>query len=789
MKQAGVLITIWLGLLGSTALAQSELVAGRLERELATLQAELGHVEAAQSNLPDIFGPIDREDRATWGAVYHLGKQYDRAALALFGVVEPALDGGSVADAQAESIYLLGDSLYELGNTGAARVYFERLLRLPRHSHLDDAILRLMAIAADEGRFDDVDVYYNRYVAVVGRDIPGQVRYLRARSLFLAGRDEGALEEIGRIPTGDGWDLRARYLRTAILTRQGQLTDALGVVEDALKQSTNSAVDEDVRELLVLARARLLYELDRLGDSIDAYQEIGLESRHLPTMLYEVTLTYVRRGQIALRPVENDGLTDVARRDRARIEYKKALRQLEDLRALDSSGDDADIDLLAASLMLQVLDFDGAHERFADVVSRFEAADREIQRLADDADVRSRILQDIVALERDPQAKLTSPLPAVAARRAARHKDVARSLSAFRALQQARTELEELDRLIGNLERTLSPDNPARAEAFQAIRSAVERSQALVNATTSLRLRTVAAERVMARPTAEMKGRLDALAAERAAVEKRLAAAPQTADAIVARRAAWRGQLEGLDRTIHQLELVIGRLRAGAMATAWLAQREPGLAPAQRESVRRDAEKVGRDIADAEATVQRLKAESATMKATLATAGGAASGEEVLRQQLLSLIDQERDALRGARDPARAAILARLDRNDAGCVEILERTRAFRARLDGVVDSRVANARSLVSTERQALDAYRVSIEGIEANAGDLRGQATAVALERVRREVSRIVLRGDVGIIDTAFARKQAETEAISTLQRARALELTDLTQAYADLTRDELP
>jgi hypothetical protein len=101
----------------------------------------------------------------------------------------------------------------------------------------------------------------------------------------------------------------------------------------------------------------------------------------------------------------------------------------------------------------------------------------------------------------------------------------------------------------------------------------------------------------------------------------------------------------------------------------------------------------------------------------------------------------------------------------------------------------LADARSLLSTERQALNAYRGSLEGIEANAGDLRGQATAVALERVRREVSRIVLRGDVGIIDTAFARKQAETETISSLQRARALELTDLTQGYADLTRDELP
>jgi hypothetical protein len=41
---------------------------------------------------------------------------------------------------------------------------------------------------------------------------------------------------------------------------------------------------------------------------------------------------------------------------------------------------------------------------------------------------------------------------------------------------------------------------------------------------------------------------------------------------------------------------------------------------------------------------------------------------------------------------------------------------------------------------------------------------------------------------VDTSFARKQEQTEKIGQLQRARAAELTDLTQAYADLTKDEV-
>jgi len=95
----------------------------------------------------------------------------------------------------------------------------------------------------------------------------------------------------------------------------------------------------------------------------------------------------------------------------------------------------------------------------------------------------------------------------------------------------------------------------------------------------------------------------------------------------------------------------------------------------------------------------------------------------------------------------------------------------------------------MLSAERDALAAYDRALAGLDSRAAALRSGATADALEHVREDVGSIVLRGDVGLIDSAFSRKQAETEMIGALQRARAAELTDLTQAYADLTKDEQP
>ena len=85
--------------------------------------------------------------------------------------------------------------------------------RLRGHEFHDEAILRLMAIASSHGRFDDVDRYYTDYLAVAGTSAPGQVRYLRAKSLFQAKRDDDALAELARIPTGEAFDLLDAAIR------------------------------------------------------------------------------------------------------------------------------------------------------------------------------------------------------------------------------------------------------------------------------------------------------------------------------------------------------------------------------------------------------------------------------------------------------------------------------------------------------------------------------------------------------------------------------------------------
>jgi hypothetical protein len=764
----------------------------QIDRDSSTAAAEVERLEGQYGDIPPLFSASDREDRATWGSIYHLNHEFERASLALFGAVEPRDDETEAALARdpgyGESVYLLADSLLQLGNVGAAKQYFEKLLSTKGAGYQDDAIQRLMEIASKEQHFDDVDRYFARYLETAGNDVPGKVRYLRARSLFFAKRDDEALEQLGKVPVGEAFDQRARYLRAAIATRKGELDKALGIFDEILALKPVAREDAAVRELSHLGRGRILYELDRLDESVDAYQAIDYDSPYLGSMLYEVTLTFVRRGQLALRGTKGDGLTEMQRRERARVEYQRALRQLDDLRSLDPDGErSADIDLLAANLRLQRLEFEQAEAIFNSVLARYRSIDEKLLGIIGDASLADKVLADILALEKDPRTSLQSPLPLIAAQRASRMRDVAQAVLVFKQLQESRADVAASRAMLDRLVEQLAPENPSRAELFKPLRSAVERSLSLANTLIALRARAVAAERRLARPGPAERAQLDELAARRSVLERQVDALPKTADEFAARRDRLRERADGIDRAIHEIELTNGHLHAAATSLEWLAAQDAD--PARAASLKARAREIGIEIAGHEARVAELKGRTAQVRAAVMTAGGRGSAEERLRSALETAYAEERAILQTVRDPRSTLAYQELDTTFARIDNVARRNAAFRERLDAGVEARLAGVRSTLAAERTALASYEAGLASLDARASSLRGGATADALEHVRADIGHIVLRSDVGIIDAAFSRKQGETETISALQRARAAELTDLTQAYADLTKDEQP
>jgi hypothetical protein len=547
--------------------------------------------------------------------------------------------------------------------------------------------------------------------------------------------------------------------------------------------------DASVRELSLLGRGRILYELDRLDESVEAYQAIDYDSPYLHSMLYELTLTFVRRGQLALRGSRDDGLTDLQRRERARFEYQRALRQLDDLRSLDPDGQRAaEIELLAANLRLQRLEFEQAEAIFNGLLARFRSVDAALQGLIGEKSLTDKILTDILALEKDSRASLQSPLPLVAAQRAARLSAVSQAVSVFKQLEESRADVAATREMLERLDEQLSPSNPGRTELFKPLRGAVERSLSVENRLLALRSRVLDAARALATsPTPATRAALEELSARREALQRQVREIPQTADEYASRRERLRERANGIDRTIHELELTNKHLRVAAASVEWLANQDAD--PTRMTSLKARARDLAAEVGQHDRRLQELKNLADSVRDAVTTAGSRGSAEDRLRRALEQTYAEEGRILFAGQPASSSETSQKLQKVFGEIDDVAARNIAFRSRLDNSVERSVSGVRAMLASERMALDTYEKTLSDIDGRAAALRSGATADALEHVRNDIGLIVLRGDVGLVDSAFSRKQAETETIGALQRARATELTDLTQAYADLTKDEQP
>jgi tetratricopeptide (TPR) repeat protein len=777
---------------GQTLAAETDLL--RIEKAVAVAEGELRRIEDQHRTVPDLFTVDDRSERMTWGEIYYLTKEYQRATMLLFGAVEPRDTDREPAERRpgyADGIYHLADSLFLLGNFSAAQSYFEELLKLRGHRHHEQATLRLMEMGDAQRRFEDVDRYYADYLKEAPRDIPGKVRYLRGKSLFLAKRDRAAIDELSKVPASDAFSLRARYLIGAALVRAGKTDEALTMFTTVAFAKAIAAEDKSVKEQGHLARGRLLYEVDRLAESIDAYAEIGYDSPLLTTMLYEVTWTYVRRGQLAVRGRKGDQLTELARHELAKREYEKALDQLEELRALQPASErSAEIDILAGNLRLQRNELEKAEEVFEDVLKDYRNTEAQLEALMAEHSAHERLLADVLAIS-GGGLTVDSKLPPLAAQRVARNEEVAKVLQVFKDIQKSRDDVASTMKLLEELEEQLSPDNPTRTELFLPLQAAVDGSASLDNTLLGIKQQAIAIERKTARPRPQMAQRMESLRLERDALEAKVALLPRSPAAMAARKKGMFDRLSRIDNALHQAELEVRHRRAELTAIDFMHARDPSAgASALRVGLRENQLREARaGIETIERIANELRGRVVVIKKGIATAGGRGSSEDALRTAYARSVAEERAVLASVRDPVNAQVDRRVDRALEKVDELTARNAAFRSRLDGIVQDRLLGARALLRAEREALASYLGALDDIDKRAASVRDTATVIALEKVRKELNRIVLRADVGILDTSFARKQAETNKIGQLQRARAAELTGLTQAYADLTRDEAP
>lgn len=765
------------------ALASGSVAAQSLENvrgTLGALEGEMSRLERAYANQIKIVPGGTYEERMSQGELFFVLEEWERAALVLGGVL---LDpGADKLPGYADGLYQLAESLYQLENFGSAREYFDRLLKLPGHRYRDLVMQRLISISVRFENIDELERYFSDYQAIAGGDIPSEIRYHYGRGLFLVRKDAEAVDALSVIPDGDAFRLRARYMIAATKVRKGELEPALADFEALTKNRLIAPEDKTVLELVHIARGRLLYELDRLGDAIDAYQFVQWDSDLLTTMLYEVTWTYVRRGQIAL---QNKELTEIERKEAALAQYELALRQLDDLRALEpDSTRAADFTLLAGQLRLQRGDYGEAMQVFEEVLNNYAAADQTLRQLLADGIDRQRVIDDIIAME-SGALSVETQLPAVAARRAAENEEVADAVRVFRDIDVGRQDIEAAEKMLKQLETLLDSEN--RAELFPELREALGLSYTVANSILAARAEIADFENsIVAKQDPNLAGNLEAAKRRRDDLAAKVASMPTSGEALSERKDRFDAGYSALDDKLHKATMELNGLRAQLTAVDLLygeQLRSSEVAPTALENTKRKIQEFKSIVDDLEKQQESIREDLRTTKLTTTLSGGKGAREGTLRDAYASALDEENALMQGLN----TAQMRQARELDERAQQLWGRNREFLATLKSVVDAHVAGVKHKLAEIRLDLSESAKDMAALNGDAQGIRDDATRIALDHVRAEVQGIVVRADVGIIDVAFARKQRETEKIGRLQRQKSEELTQLNQAYADLTSDE--
>jgi hypothetical protein len=770
---------------------KAQMIASTVESsELAIEQFAAEVLRLENEKIPPLTGESKFSEWLNVAEVARLSGNFQDASLLYYGVVEMPL-GGSVDKSlqgkpqYTEAIHGLAESLFEIGNYKSAEFYYKQLLSMKNHTYHDRAINRLIELAAIMRDREAVTDYYQRYLENGGGSPPSEVLYTLGRSFFLNEKDAEAVAELGKIQPRDRYYMRAQYMTAAVHVRADRYDEALKIFAKIV-QEIEPVVDEDrqVVELAYLARGRIFYEQGKVDEAVDAYQYIQTDSQYLATMLYEMIWTYISRGQ-SLRS-DPELPTEEERIKAANKEYGRALERLSYLEILEPDSElTPDIQLLVGNLEVQREQFEEAAVAFQKVLDRFEPADLEMQELMENPEARGKLLKELLALEAGGLSSQSS-LPPIAARRAAENSEVADALRIFKEIQQSRDEVEATRLVIEKLEMALSQNN--RTNLFRETAGPLGRAESLEGALLKTRGGLTELKRQLLEDlTPEQKTKISALQAETESLKGKIQEIATTDEALRERNERLAKRLiEQDDKLSEIMPLFKHNDMTVKILDQELAKINEGtaLSPLEIQNAKKDLSYEYEEIEKQNESIKAITRELMEIRLSLKLSGGRGSSEADIRQAYSEAVKREDDYLNellGSRGRKINDLMKKV-------AVLEERNGKVKASIDALVDDRIAQLDKLLDEERANLKEYNTQVASLDAEAEKFSEDATMLALEHVRKVLSRIVVRADLGFVDIAWQKKQRETKKISELQMAKAAELTRLNEAYASITQDEV-
>ncbi len=718
------------------------------------------------------------EERLNDGQALMLLKDYVRAAIVFHGLVEnPAYKSHA---GYPDALYNLGESLYFNKNFIDARKYYRQVLDDPRsRPYRKLAMIRLMQIALRIRDFDQVDSYHQRLQSEGGASPEGQ--YLWGKTLFARDRLEAAKAAFSSVTPGQPFYLQSRYFLGVVQVRQGELEAAGALYEDLARQPAKKPGDAEVVELAHLARGRLLHDMGKEAEALDAFQAIEHTSPHFDDALLEICWTYVQRAEKAEAPEERKRW------------FLEAYRTLEILEV--STPDSTFVPrahLLKGHILEKMGRFEDAAEVFAQVSTKYATVKQELDELVASHDDPVQYFNEVAGRNLE-SFDLSSYLPSVAVRWMSRQDEMGAALGVMKDLEtgkrfvtEARALLEKLDTLLANEE--------DRINLFPLLLEGGKRANEIENALVIVERNLSRLEErvVMEYVSADERRALEQARKDRESLERKLDGLSTSAKQTATREQRVRKQIETLEQAVYQSTIGLKGMKAQLTAMEeWIRQNEKQLA-GREEAIRDFREEIRRGWAMAnqlQAELDQLANQLATEKARAGLDSQAQSQEAALRDRYTQALDTERrlaEQIHNRLGAEGSAQVSRINQLRVRAGKLKNKLNAVETSIKERVAQESTKLEEQAARERRNLDEYEAALAKLERESENLAGEVAFQALQDVREKFYRLVLEADVGVLDVAWSRKMQTTDKISDLTRKQGAERKRLYEEFKGVLKE---
>ncbi|WP_224368733.1 tetratricopeptide repeat protein [Hyalangium versicolor] len=672
-----------------------------------------------------------------------------------------------------DALFYLSDSLLQQQNYIGAKLYLRELLSLPPTERYKDALTRYLSVASRLNQFDGIDDYITQARKLSGGQLPPELAYLHAKWLFkrtdLKPEDRIARARAAFEPLTHS---NIRMVRLQSAYHLGVLSVQAGDYPDAIQRFTelaalpaNEPAENRIRELANLSLGRLLYETGKLDEALDRYQEIARGSESFTDSLYEIAWTYVKKG-----------------------DFELAKNAIDILLLVDPESPLApDALLLQGQLLLKLKKYEDATSSYQGVIDAYgPVRDRLDELLTRNQDPVTYF--DNLLSRNDRTLDLSTLLPPVALRYARTQEEVSSAVALIGDLDSGRKGVGEARDLATRIIHALEDRG---LETFPELQEGYTRADAVESGLTRVEqvLVTIESAAALKHLSAEEREQLEAVRKEREALAQRFALLPTTQRELEERRKRMQTRVDELDREAFRLGYELQSLSAIATAIRkWVEDTRTERKTSPEEEIQFLAQ-----LQTESDTVVRTQEELAQTRTKLAdernAVATAVAGEERIRQDFYEVLRREHALI--------ASFAERLPENVG---ELLARLQEVRERTDGLrgrvttakaslrdqLERRGRVIRDKVRAEQSLLAQYESEVIAASGDARNLVGRIAYDSFRRVRQQFYDLVLKGDVGIVDVAFTRKQDKTSEIQKLSGQKDEELRTLEKDFREVLKD---